>query len=488
LDKYGYSPARQYQLVHDGKTYDSKAIVGVAFGYQFPERGPLHHSEFSGGEATVAPLLQQLGFDIKTIQERSQAGGAERTNPVQFGLENFLATYASTRSTIPFGRHRELKNSLNQLRSALEALPAVRARSRIRVSWSLGQGSYAVIPWIAIMDERETTSTQRGTYCVFLFPEDMSGVYLALNQGTTDTIQQNGRSEGRRILRQQAEAMRQIVGPQLRSFSLVNDIDLRTEGDRGQDYEASTVAYRYYATDDIPGDAVVNDNLQELLTAYDELLRQRPTVQRPVAQWWIFQANPKIYNIDEAVHDLSELTWTVKHEATQAAVGDCVFFWRAGREAGIIALGTIIEPSMLRPNLPSEDQYILDAERLGGTQSRVLARIDRRLDEPLLRTAIAADPRLKDLMILRFANYSTFKVPPHHVDALLELIDNIEQPAPGATAEKGRRVWVYAPGANAEFWDEFYEGGGYGDRLGWAGRSKPVWLARRCALCSSEQI
>jgi hypothetical protein len=308
------------------------------------------------------------------------------------------------------------------------------------------------------MDERETTSTQRGTYCVFLFPEDMSGVYLTLNQGVTVTTTESGRIEGRRILRQQAEAMRQIVRSQLPSFSLNNDIDLHTDGVLGQDYEASNIAHRYYAKGEIPEDAILNEDIEQLLAGYDQVLQQRPTMEQTSTQWWIFQANPKIYNIDGALNDLSELTWTVKHEATRASVDDHVFFWRAGREAGVIALGTIIEPPTVRENLPTEEQYLLNPERLGGAQSRVLVRVDRRLDEPLLRTAIAADPRLKDLMILRFANYSTFKVAPNHAEAILELIENIEQPA-ADIASKGRRVWVYAPGENAEYWDEFYEGG-----------------------------
>src|SRR5215467_13993325 len=97
-------------------------------------------------------------------------------------------------------QHAELKQLLNQIRSDLEALRAVRSHSRIRVSWSVGQGSYALIPWVALIDDRETTFTQQGTYCVFLFPEDMSGVYLTLNQGVTVTISENGRIEGRRIL------------------------------------------------------------------------------------------------------------------------------------------------------------------------------------------------------------------------------------------------------------------------------------------------
>jgi 5-methylcytosine-specific restriction enzyme B len=101
----------------------------------------------------------------------------------------------------------------------------------------------------------------------------------------------------------------------------------------------------------------------------------------------------------------------------------------------------------------------LDQERLGGTQTRVLIRVDEQLEEPLLRTAIAAEPRLKDLRILRFANYGTFKVPAHHANGLLEMIDDLEQTAPAAIGDLRRRVWLYAPGGNAEFWDEFYEAG-----------------------------
>jgi hypothetical protein len=46
LARHAYSRPRRYQLVNDGKRHDAKAIVGVAFGYQFSERGPLQHSEF----------------------------------------------------------------------------------------------------------------------------------------------------------------------------------------------------------------------------------------------------------------------------------------------------------------------------------------------------------------------------------------------------------------------------------------------------------
>ncbi|MCY1353338.1 hypothetical protein D9M69_396760 [compost metagenome] len=71
LKRYGFGKSRDY-LVRNPRTgehCDSKAIVGVAFGKQFPIQGVLGPEEFSGGEATVVPLLQSLGFEVIRIGE-----------------------------------------------------------------------------------------------------------------------------------------------------------------------------------------------------------------------------------------------------------------------------------------------------------------------------------------------------------------------------------------------------------------------------------
>ena len=64
LESHGFRPAKSYFLQIGDRLYDSKAIVGVARGYEFPKLGPLKPSEFSGGEATVAAKLQDLGFQV----------------------------------------------------------------------------------------------------------------------------------------------------------------------------------------------------------------------------------------------------------------------------------------------------------------------------------------------------------------------------------------------------------------------------------------
>lgn len=62
-----------------GKLYDSKAIVGAAVGFQFPERGPLTADIFSGGEATVQQKLAELGFEVVRIGHDWSREEAERT-------------------------------------------------------------------------------------------------------------------------------------------------------------------------------------------------------------------------------------------------------------------------------------------------------------------------------------------------------------------------------------------------------------------------
>lgn len=66
LRKYGFREAASY-LVRNPRTQglaDSKAIAGAALGYQYPERGGLGPKDFSGGAATVRPVLERLGFEV----------------------------------------------------------------------------------------------------------------------------------------------------------------------------------------------------------------------------------------------------------------------------------------------------------------------------------------------------------------------------------------------------------------------------------------
>lgn len=65
LQQYGFGPAKTLPLRHNGQTYDSKAIAGVAFGFQ---HGKFPTSEnFTGGQSSVARVLNKLGFSVQLL-------------------------------------------------------------------------------------------------------------------------------------------------------------------------------------------------------------------------------------------------------------------------------------------------------------------------------------------------------------------------------------------------------------------------------------
>ncbi|WLQ43299.1 HNH endonuclease [Streptomyces laculatispora] len=64
LSKYGYKPSTGYFLLHEERTYDSKAIAGVA--HKFDQGRALRPDELSGGRSHAARSLARLGFTIRS--------------------------------------------------------------------------------------------------------------------------------------------------------------------------------------------------------------------------------------------------------------------------------------------------------------------------------------------------------------------------------------------------------------------------------------
>jgi MoxR-like ATPase len=375
---------------------------------------------------------------------------------VQRGLESVLLTYGEVRKTTPYGSHPQLWSVMEDLRRNIERLPSVLRHPRVQVSWSLGTGNWARVPWIALMDNRETASTQRGTYIVMLFREDLSGLYLALNQGVTDIIKAQGRTAGRKVLEVNAERMRSNVGS-LRDFgfSVGRGIDLRTDSGLGRDYEHSTVAYKLYRTSEIPNDALIDHDLDTLLRAYATLLEQDTLPPHTPQRTWIFQGNPELFDIDGAVAGLSELSWLVNQHRDVIRRGDQVFLWRSGPNAGIVAVATVLQDPALLPENELDKQFDRAPLKFEGEQLRVRLRIDRKLETPLPRSLLISAPELKDLSIIRSPMGTNFPVTSEEAGTIAALI-GAATPVPKPGHE---RVWVYAPGPNAQHWDEFYRGG-----------------------------
>jgi hypothetical protein len=108
LSKYGFRAARSYFLVHKGRRYDSKAIAGAAIGYEHPHIGPLSAADFVGGDATVRPKLQSLGFEVVANGSADENSMPERFSDVLqegkvYSREDLASRFRITDATLNTG-------------------------------------------------------------------------------------------------------------------------------------------------------------------------------------------------------------------------------------------------------------------------------------------------------------------------------------------------------------------------------------------------
>ncbi|WP_433747841.1 MrcB family domain-containing protein [Falsibacillus pallidus] len=133
------------------------------------------------------------------------------------------------------------------------------------VTGSVGQGNWASVPWIAIMNKEITTSTQRGYYIVYLFSEDMKRLYLTLAQGVTETSQED-------MLRRKHEIRENIeMIPKVKK-----DDDLYLgESSKAKGYALSTAAYIEYHRDSFPSEEVLINDLEQMMSYYERYIEYK---------------------------------------------------------------------------------------------------------------------------------------------------------------------------------------------------------------------
>jgi hypothetical protein len=400
-DAWEDNAAHKFALVLDGRRYPVKKVLSLASGVPV--------SSFSGGQESNR-FLAARGFVVQPLERSVQ----ERPMPgVSRHLQLILDEYVRARTETPFSGSNEVAGRFRDLGRSLEESDVVRARTTLKVVPSYGKGNWAKVPWLSLLDSRETMSTKAGVYVVYLFRQDMSGVYLTLNQGVTEPRTQHGAEGARSVLARRAvELRRQGSDLASRGFQLDDGIDLRADAGLGSSYEGSTAAYKLYESGQIPSDEELLADLEAILVAYDRYLQARPDAATPTEQSaWIFQANPEIYDLSGAVKGLHELLWVVRQHGSRIHKDDRVYLWEAGPDAGVVAIATVTEGPANLPAIAGEEPFRRDKEALGdGTEKQVRLRIDRVLPSRLRRDSLRAHPTLGSLTILRAPVGTNFAV------------------------------------------------------------------------------
>ncbi|MBA9026485.1 MrcB family domain-containing protein [Peribacillus huizhouensis] len=130
------------------------------------------------------------------------------------------------------------------------------------ITGSVGQGNWAAIPWIAIMNKNVTVSTQRGYYIVYLFSEDMDWLYLTFAQGVTETSK---------------EEMVKVKEEIRESITMDNKVRKDEKiflgnSSKAKQYVFSTAAYIEYDIKNIPAEEVLVTDLKNMVSYYEEYI------------------------------------------------------------------------------------------------------------------------------------------------------------------------------------------------------------------------
>jgi 5-methylcytosine-specific restriction protein B len=427
IDSEGVPPHRasaSFEVVFNSKRYPPKYVVSLAA--KLATGKELLPNEFSGGEETNS-FLRERGFEVVPKERQT----------IQQNLEHILDRYAAARGSEPIGKEHQLWGTFEELQEELAELETVKSRATLKVSWSAGQGVWAKVPWIAFLDSKETTTTQKGVYCVILFRQDTSGLYLTLNQGVTEPRERLGAREGRKFLRDRAatirERVRQIANA---GFQLDDAIDLRADPGLGAEYATSTIAYKLYERGKVPEDATIAADLSAMLSAYDEYLTMTVTTSNV----WIFQASPKYYDIRGAIRKLKEQTWLVSAYKNRIRAGDRAYLWESGDDAGILATAHVVADPTEISIREQEQPFVRNAEKFDGLQTRAVLRIDHVLARPLLRKNLLTDPILGKMQVIAQPRGTNFVVTAEQAERIEQLLSESKEST--EVSETNKRIAV----------------------------------------------
>jgi predicted RNA-binding protein with PUA-like domain len=129
-------------------------------------------------------------------------------------------------------------------------------------------------------------------------------------------------------------------------------------------------------------------------------------------QTWIFQGKPEIWDVVAGVNRLPKINWGVRQYKDEIKVGDSVYIWVSGRNAGIVALARVTSsPDFYTDSAEEKALYPGGPPRkFQGKQLRVYLDIDRILRRRIARLELVNHPILGDLSILKMPQATNFRV------------------------------------------------------------------------------
>lgn len=139
---------------------------------------------------------------------------------------------------------------------------------------------------------------------------------------------------------------------------------------------------------------------------------------KPTPATWIFQANPREYDIQSSLATEKTEWWNLRQHATKVKVGDRILIWISGKTAGIYAIGEVISAPVERLDSTKGRGYW---KTQGGHQMWPRVEVqytEVMLERPLLKRLLEFDAALTSLSVIKQPRGTNFKVTDDEWEAL----------------------------------------------------------------------
>jgi 5-methylcytosine-specific restriction enzyme A len=155
-----------------------------------------------------------------------------------------------------------------------------------------------------------------------------------------------------------------------------------------------------------------------------------PTI--PEKKVWLFQANPRRYDIFNALRDdaIKESTWTVTRYQREISSGDIGILWVSGKNSGIYAIFDIISNPQSIIDDEVSRKYWVDKNEADTPKLRIKYRYRLKLLKPLLKSEVQKIDGLKDLQVLKQPQGTNFTVTNDEWQLIMQEIENMQDVFP----------------------------------------------------------
>ncbi len=154
-----------------------------------------------------------------------------------------------------------------------------------------------------------------------------------------------------------------------------------------------------------------------------------------MTQHWVFQANPRLYDINAALQQIDRIWWRTPQHTADIQVGDVVAIWRSGPESGFVGVGRVLAPP--QQHAPGEDdaRFALADDEGEAVTTRVLLAV--RPADLVTKEQVRAVPELHEHQIVRAPMGTVFRVSAEEWQVISSLLPTPPdaEPEPSVAAE-----------------------------------------------------